>query len=71
MSAMGSRDFHRLRIGIDEPERKGPGVDFVLGRPSKAAQEAIMDGIDRAIDCLDDILDGRLQQAMNRLHTRR
>lgn len=71
MSAMGSRDFHRLRIGIDEPERRGPGVDFVLGRPGKAAREAIMDGIDRAIDCLDEILDGRLQQAMNRLHTRR
>jgi peptidyl-tRNA hydrolase, PTH1 family len=71
MSALGSRDFHRLRIGIDEPERKGPGVDFVLGRPSKAGREAIMAGIDRAIDCLDEIIDGHLQRAMNRLHTRR
>ncbi|MCU7842635.1 MAG: aminoacyl-tRNA hydrolase [Candidatus Thiodiazotropha sp. (ex Monitilora ramsayi)] len=71
MSALGSRDFHRLRIGIDQPERQGPGVDFVLGRPSKAARETIMDSIDRAISCLDDIIGGRLQQAMNQLHTRR
>ncbi|MCU7851205.1 MAG: aminoacyl-tRNA hydrolase [Candidatus Thiodiazotropha sp. (ex Monitilora ramsayi)] len=71
MSALGSREFHRLRIGIDQPNRRGPGVDFVLGRPSKVEREAIMDGIDRAIDCMEEVISGRLQQAMNQLHTRR
>lgn len=71
MSALGSREFHRLRIGIDQPNRRGPGVDFVLGRPSKGEREAIMDSIDRAIDCMEDVISGRLQQAMNQLHTRR
>ncbi|MEJ2591370.1 MAG: aminoacyl-tRNA hydrolase [Candidatus Thiodiazotropha sp.] len=71
MSALGSRDFHRLRIGIDHPAQRGAVVDYVLGRPSKADREAIMDAIELAIECLDDVAPGRLQKAMNRLHTRR
>lgn len=71
MSALGSRDFHRLRIGIDHPAQRGTVVDYVLGRPSKADREAIMDAIELAIECLDDVAPGRLQKAMNRLHTRR
>jgi len=71
MSALGSRDFHRLRIGIDRPRQPGAVVNYVLGRPSQAEREAIEQAIEQAIDCLDDLLSGRLQQAMNRLHTRR
>ena len=71
MSALGSREFHRLRIGIDHPAQRGAVVDYVLGRPSKSDREAIMDAIELAIECLDDVAPGRLQKAMNRLHTRR
>lgn len=71
ISALGSRDFHRLRIGIDHPNQRGAVVDYVLGRPSKADREAILDALETAIDCLDDVATGQLQKAMNRLHTRR
>ncbi len=71
MSALGSRDFHRLRIGIDRPRQSGAVVNYVLGRPSQAEREAIDQAIELAIDCLDDLVTGRLQHAMNRLHTRR
>jgi peptidyl-tRNA hydrolase, PTH1 family len=71
MSALGSRDFHRLRIGIDHPNQQGAVVDYVLGRPSKGDRAAIMDAIELAITCLDDVAPGRLQKAMNRLHSRR
>ncbi len=71
MSALGSRDFHRLRIGIDHPNQRGAVVNYVLGRPSREDREAIEDAIEQALDCLDDIVPGELQRAMNRLHTRR
>jgi PTH1 family peptidyl-tRNA hydrolase len=71
MSALGSRDFHRLRIGIDRPPHGGPVVNYVLGRPSSEDRNAINDAIDQALDCVDEIVQGELQRAMNQLHTRR
>ena len=71
MSATGSRDFHRLRIGIDHPSDRRRVVDYVLGRPSKADRDAIEQALALAADCLDEILSGELQRAMNQLHTAR
>ena len=68
MSALGSRDFHRLRIGIDHPNDRNLVVNYVLGRPSKSDREAIDRAIGEAIDCLDEIVKGELQKVMNRLH---
>ncbi|MET0042222.1 MAG: aminoacyl-tRNA hydrolase, partial [Candidatus Thiodiazotropha sp. 6PLUC3] len=56
MSALGNRNFHRLRIGIDHPNDRAAVVNYVLGRPSKADRESIDQGIDKAIDCLPVIL---------------
>ena len=71
ISALGSRDFQRLRIGIDRPKQSGAVVNYVLSRPSQAERGSIEQAIDQAVDCLEDLLAGRLQQVMNRLHTRR
>ncbi len=71
MSALGSRDFYRLRIGIDRPAHSGAVVNYVLGRPSGEDRDAIGDAIELALDCTDEIVDGEIQRAMNRLHTRR
>jgi peptidyl-tRNA hydrolase, PTH1 family len=71
MNALGSRDFHRLRIGIDRPKQSGTTVNYVLGRPSQADRKAIDDAIEHALDSLDEIISGQLQLAMNRLHTKR
>lgn len=71
MSALGSRDFLRLRIGIDHPGQQGKVVDYVLNRPSKSDSEAIDKNLDEAAACLPDILDGNFQRVMNRLHSSR
>ncbi|MET0003527.1 MAG: aminoacyl-tRNA hydrolase [Candidatus Thiodiazotropha sp.] len=68
MSALGSRDFHRLRIGIDHPNDRNMVVDYVLGRPSKIDREAIDGAIDDAIECLNEVVKGELSKVMNRLH---
>jgi peptidyl-tRNA hydrolase, PTH1 family len=71
MNALGKREFHRLRIGIDHPNDRGAVVNYVLGRPSKADREAINSTIEQAINCLPDVVKGEFQKAMNQLHSSR
>ena len=71
MSALGKRDFYRLRIGIDHPGDAKKVVNYVLNRPSKSDMEAIERSLDDASHSISDILAGEFQKAMNRLHTSR
>ncbi len=65
--ALGSRDFHRLRIGIGRP--RGDGINYVLGVPSKAEADAIQGNIDEAVGLLPLLVEGKFQMAMGKLHT--
>jgi len=69
-SHLGGRDFWRLRIGIDHPGDRNQVVDYVLKKPSKDDRIAIERAIDEAADALPDILAGRFERAMHRLHSR-
>lgn len=71
ISALGSPAFWRLRIGIDHPGDKAQVVGYVLSRPSKTDAALMLDAIDDAERCLPDLVVGKFQLAMNRLHTRR
>lgn len=71
MSALGSRDFARLRIGIGRPEDQRRVVDYVLTRPSTADRELIEKALHVAVESALDILSGNFQRAMNRLHAGR
>jgi PTH1 family peptidyl-tRNA hydrolase len=68
IAALGSRDFWRLRIGIGHPGEKSRVVGYVLGRPSRAEADAIDAVLYDADRLLPDLLEGRFQLAMNRLH---
>jgi PTH1 family peptidyl-tRNA hydrolase len=68
IAALGSRDFWRLRIGIGHPGEKARVVGYVLGRPSQADAAAILHAVDDAVHALPDLLEGRFQLAMSRLH---
>ena len=63
------KDFHRLRVGIGHPGDKNLVTGHVLGRASKAEQQAIDSVIDEAIRVLPDAIAGDLPNAMNRLHS--
>jgi PTH1 family peptidyl-tRNA hydrolase len=71
MNALGERNFHRLRIGIDHPNDRRRVVDYVLSRPSKAEREAIQQALGDAADSLENIVTGNLQRAMHHLHSSR
>jgi PTH1 family peptidyl-tRNA hydrolase len=68
---VGHGRFHRLRIGIGHP---GPGhrdrvTPWVLGRPSAADENAILDAIGRAFEVLPLAVEGEFEKAMLQLHT--
>ena len=66
---LSSRDFLRLRIGIGHPGHKDAVTRYVLSRSPKAQREEIDGALDRAERVLPLVLEGRLQEAMTRLHT--
>lgn len=68
IKAAGGREFWRLRIGIDHPGDARQVVNYVLGRPSRQDEEAIIRGLDDAERVLPDLVAGEYQKAMNRLH---
>lgn len=66
---MHSREFHRLRIGIDHPGHKDGVVDYVLQKPSKADEQKIQIAIEDGLRVMNDIIVGNFQAAMQKLHT--
>lgn len=65
---LSTREFRRLRLGIDHPGHRDQVVNYVLDQPSKADRKAIDEAIDEALAVLPDVIAGRHDQAMNRLH---
>ena len=62
-------EFWRLRLGVGHPGAKDQVLDAVLDRPPAAEQALIDEAIQRALDCLPELLQGQGQKAMHRLHT--
>lgn len=68
ISATGSDEFCRLKIGIQHPQRQRV-VDWVLTPFSKTDQPLIDDAIEKADDALEDWLNGMpFDQLMNKFN---
>jgi PTH1 family peptidyl-tRNA hydrolase len=68
VSHLGSSDFYRLRFGIGHPGDRAAVVDYVLHAPSTVEKELLRGAIARALALLPDLLAGKLEAVMNRLH---
>ena len=66
---LGTPDFHRLRLGIGRPASSAQVVSFVLKKAPAAEQTLLDEAIHAALGAIEDIVHGRLQQAMNALHS--
>ncbi len=69
ISHLGSKDFHRLRIGIGHPGHRDQVVDYVLKKPSGEDRRLIEDAIYAALDVMPDVVAGEFARAMNTLHS--
>lgn len=70
-AALGTKDYWRLRVGIDHPGHKNEVVNYVLKVPTKDEQKAIDDSIDDSSKVIDDLTNGDFDKAMLALHTKK
>ena len=67
---LSTNDYLRLRIGIGHPGHKSKVSNYVLSNPSVQQKSQIDEAINNAIYVLDDIINYKLEPAMQRLHTK-
>jgi PTH1 family peptidyl-tRNA hydrolase len=66
---LGSREFFRLRVGIGHPGDSSQVINYVLHKPSAADLHAIESANRDTLAVLPQILEGRIDKAMQALHT--
>ncbi len=69
ISALGSKDFYRLRIGIGHPGDKSKVADFVLHAPNKPELESIQGALFDSLNVIEPVTTGDIEFAMKALHT--
>jgi PTH1 family peptidyl-tRNA hydrolase len=67
---LGSREFHRLRVGIGHPGHKDQVVDYVLKKPSQEDRKLIDAAVYDALAVIPDLVAGHMDKAMQTLHRR-
>jgi len=67
---LGTPDYWRLRLGIGHPGEKNAVVNFVLHEPSRDEANLIQDTIDQSVKLLPFLLEGSMEAAMLKLHTK-
>lgn len=68
--ALNSKNFHRLRVGIGQPEAGESYSDYLSDSPCIDDKEAIDRAVDHSFIWLPSIVEGDWQSAMNALNTR-
>jgi PTH1 family peptidyl-tRNA hydrolase len=63
------KDFFRLRVGIGHPGDRNQVIKYVLHKPSISDQSAIEEANQRSLDVMPQVFEGRLDKAMQALHT--
>ena len=71
VALFGHARFHRLRLGIGHPGHKDKVTPWVLGRPGRDDEAALLRAIDDALAVLPLAVAGDFNEAMKRLHTAR
>lgn len=67
---LGTPDYWRLRLGIGHPGEKSAVVNYVLHTPQREEALLIQDNIDQSAKLLPLLLEGSMEAAMLKLHTK-
>ncbi len=70
VSEMGTPSIPRLRVGIGPLPERGDAEEFVLSPFSRREIPALEEGLAKAEEALEMILDGRIEAAMNAFNQR-
>lgn len=66
--ALGTTEYPRLRLGVDQPPPRVPGKDYVLGRWTAEQRAAIEPALDRAADAMLCWMQRGIEAAMNQFN---
>ena len=69
IAALGSPEFHRLRIGIGHPGHKSKVTGYVLGKAPAQDQRLMDDTIAQACNSIELLLDQDMRAAQQQLHS--
>ena len=67
-SALGTRDYYRVRVGIGRPAGRQDPADFVLTDFSAAERKELPLAIELAADAVETLLRSGLAAAQNQIH---
>jgi PTH1 family peptidyl-tRNA hydrolase len=67
-SALGSKDYLRVRFGVGRPPGRQDPADYVLKDFSAAERKDLGFHVDRAADAVEALLTGPLESAQNTFH---
>ncbi|HYS75062.1 MAG TPA: aminoacyl-tRNA hydrolase [Burkholderiales bacterium] len=67
---LGTHGFWRLRIGIGHPGDKNLVVDYVVKQPPSSERDLIEAALARCLEISGLLLDGDMEAAMLKLHTK-
>ena len=65
---LGTNVFQRIKVGVGEKPKEYDLADYVLGHFFKAEQEVMEDGYKDAIQAVELILQGDIDEAMNQFN---
>ncbi len=68
ITALGTNEFPRIRIGVGTPELSGVQVEHVLGTFEPATLELVKTASVRAADAITMIVGGDIDNAMNQFN---
>jgi PTH1 family peptidyl-tRNA hydrolase len=67
-SALGTNDFHRVRIGVGRPPGRKPGATFVLENFAAAERPEVPTICEQAADATELLIELGLEPAQNTVH---
>lgn len=68
IQTIGSDEFIRIKIGIGRDPRQDP-AEYVLTPFPRDDKKRVLEGVEKGVELLPLLLEGRISEAMNRYHT--
>ncbi|MEV0679912.1 aminoacyl-tRNA hydrolase [Actinosynnema sp. NPDC050436] len=66
--SLGTKDYHRVRFGVDRPPGRMDPADYVLRDFSPTERKELAFELDRAADAVEALLELGLEAAQNKFH---
>lgn len=68
ISHLGTEVFPRIKVGVGEKPKKYDLADYVLSRFSKEERAIMEEGYQKAVEAVEMILRGEMEEAMNKFN---